>query len=355
MENIFLVSGGGTGGHFFPAVSFINTLNKQGINSVYVGSSFGIENSLKDKIPTKVIFLNTRGFVGKNLYEKAKSIYSMFRSVILLNNRTKEDFLGMTFGGYASLPVGILSFLKFKKLFIHEQNTIPSLTNRVLSKKAKICFSTFYHTSKYFKNAIRVGIPIREEFLMSFGKEALQKELGISSPCILVLGGSQGAKVLNEITIDFFEKTNYHAIIITGDKHYQEISQQTKHLKHLKVMPFSHEIHKLMRACDVAISRAGASTIYELAVCGLPAVFIPYPYAAYNHQYINAKEIESLNGSVLIEQKDLNINTLSKAIEKILQDKDFFSKNINNFCIKNKNNDIILPQELILSFIKGVI
>lgn len=355
MEKTFLVSGGGTGGHFFPAVSFLELLKEKNINSFYVGSSYGIEKKLQEDIPSKNIFLDTKGFVGKGYLDKLKSLYLMGKSVYFLNKNIKDDFVGIVFGGYASLPVGLLSILKRKPLFLHEQNSIPSLTNKLLSKKADVCFTTFNYTSKFFKNAFRVGMPIRKEFLGFYDKKELQKEFGIESPCVLVMGGSQGAKVLNDIAIDFFKKTNFNGIIVTGEKNYEEVSNALKSLKRVKVFPFFKKMYKLMRACDVAISRAGASTVYEMAVVGLPAVLVPYPYAAYNHQYYNALEIKDLGGAELIEQSKLDYDSLIKALENILNDLESYSKNISSFCIKTKKNNIILPQELMLEKIRGIL
>jgi len=353
MEKTFLVSGGGTGGHFFPALSFLELLKEKNINSFYVGSSYGIEKKLQEDIPSKNIFLDTKGFVGKGYLDKLKSLYLMGKSVYFLNKNIKDDFVGMVFGGYASLPVGLLSILKRKPLFLHEQNSIPSLTNKLLSKKADICFTTFNYTSKFFKNAFRVGMPIRKEFLSFYDKKELQKEFGIESPCVLVMGGSQGAKVLNDVAIDFFKKTNFNGIIVTGEKNYEEVSNALKSLKRVKVFPFFKEMHKLMRACDVAISRAGASTVYEMAVVGLPALLVPYPYAAYNHQYYNALEIKDLGGAELIEQKGLRLDVLLKALEDILKNGEAYSKAISSFCIKDEKSDIILPQEFMLAKIMG--
>ncbi len=348
MEKTILIAGGGTGGHFFPALSFLQTLYEHSINTIYVGTKSGIEYNLQDMIPTQKIFLNTKGFVGKSPVDKLKSIYSILNSSLELNSHIKNHFLGFVFGGYASLPVGILSFLKAKKLFLHEQNSIPSLTNRILSKKASVCFTTFHHSSKFFKNTARVGMPLRKEFLIDFDKNALQIEIGVQSPCILVMGGSQGAKALNDIAIELFKNTNYHGIIISGEKNYQEVYAHLKSLKRVKVYPFSKKIYKLMKVCDIAICRAGAGTIYELSASKLPAIFIPYPYAAYNHQYFNALEIEELGGGILINQSNMNLEKLLEAIEKILQDRESYAKNIHDFCLKDEKGDIILAQDIML-------
>jgi UDP-N-acetylglucosamine--N-acetylmuramyl-(pentapeptide) pyrophosphoryl-undecaprenol N-acetylglucosamine transferase len=355
MEKSFLVSGGGTGGHFFPAVSFLQLLREKNIKSFYVGSSYGIEKKLQEDIPSQNIFLDTRGFVGKGYLDKLKSLYLMGKSVYWLNKTVKDDFIGMVFGGYASLPVGVLSILKRMPLFLHEQNAIPSLTNKSLSKKAKLCFTTFSYTSKFLKNTFRVGMPIRKEFLSFYDKKALQKEFGIESPCVLVMGGSQGAKVLNDVAIDFFKKTHFNGIVITGDKNFEEVNNALKSLKRVKVFPFFKEMYKLMKACDVAISRSGASTVYEMAIVGLPAVLVPYPYAAYNHQYYNALEIKDLGGAELIEQSRLDSENLIKALENILNNLEGYSKNISSFCVKTEKNDIILPQELMLEKILDVL
>ncbi len=325
---MLLISGGGTGGHFFPALSFIEyVMDKEKVK--FIGTKRGIEYKLREKIPVEQVFLDVYPFRGVSLKEKIKAIYYLLKSQIEI--KVENSFSSLVFGGYASLPLGLYSLRKRKPLFIHEQNSVPSKTNRLLSKGAEEIFITFEHTRRYFKNAKKVGIPLRRSLIEGVEKAKAKESLGLNpdKEVLLVLGGSQGAFFLNRLTVELAKYTTFQIILICGTKHYDEMKEYIN--ERLKIIPFSLNMNLIYSAADVAISRAGAGTITELSLYGIPTLFIPYPYAADNHQYYNAKEIEELGGGFVLKQEDANLRSVLQKLSLLTLKKEEMGKAIKGF------------------------
>lgn len=331
------VSGGGTGGHFFPALALIECLLEKGIKTFFVGSERGIEHRLKQKIPTESLFVPAHPFMGRGLKDKflaiLKSLQGAYRVAKFIN---KED-IGVVFGGYASLPLGLASFIKGVSLYLHEQNSIPSQSNRLLSRFAKKIFITFEYSKRFFPSykTIKTGLPVRKSLIkgLHLSREEALKVLGLDDePTLLVMGGSQGASFLNELAKDIFVKTGWQGIHISGERDYEYLKGFYKE-KRLKVLllSFSHDMHLIYRASIIALSRSGASSITELSLYGIPSLFIPFPYAIYDHQFYNAKEIEDLGGGITLRQEEAQIDRVIKGLENLMENYHYYSKNISTF------------------------
>lgn len=334
---MLLISGGGTGGHFFPALAFIDFV-KEREKVLFIGAKRGIEFKLRDKIPSEKIFLEVYPFRGVPLKEKLKALYYFIKSQWEI--KVSEDFKSLVFGGYASIPLGIYTIRKGKPLFIHEQNSIPSKTNKLLSKRAKEIFITFEYTKKYFKNAKKVGIPIRKELLQRIDKKEAKEKLGLDpeKETLLILGGSQGALFLNRFALELSKYTTMQIILISGTEHYDGFKEFIN--ERFKIIPFSLNMNLIYSASDFAISRAGAGTITELSLYGIPTLFIPYPYAADNHQYFNAKEIEELGGGRVIRQEKADLKRVLKELSYIVANKEEMSKAIRGFANPKATEEI---------------
>ncbi|MCS7277235.1 MAG: undecaprenyldiphospho-muramoylpentapeptide beta-N-acetylglucosaminyltransferase [Aquificaceae bacterium] len=322
------VSGGGTGGHFFPALALIECLTHKGLTSSFVGSERGIENKLKDLISVESLFLTSKPLMGKSLKEKIPALIKNLQSSLKLAKRLSKDGVGVIFGGYASLPLGVSCILRGLPLFVHEQNSVPSQTNRLLSKFAKRIFITFEYSRRFFPRdkVLKTGLPVRRRLLegLSLQSQEARKELGLENrETLLVIGGSQGASFLNRLAVEVFSKTGWQGIHITGEREYQEISEAYRE-RNIKVLtlPFSHSMELVYRASTIALSRAGASTITELSLYGVPALFVPFPYAVHDHQYYNAKEIEELGGGFVLREKDASLERVISALEKMLHERE---------------------------------
>ncbi|SHK13130.1 undecaprenyldiphospho-muramoylpentapeptide beta-N-acetylglucosaminyltransferase [Thermocrinis minervae] len=333
------VSGGGTGGHFFPALALMEEAIKKKHNVFYVGAKRGIENKMQHLINCQRLFLDVYPFVGLNPLQKIKSLFYLSKALMDTFKFVKGPAKALVFGGYASLPLGLTSILKKMPLFLHEQNSVPSKTNQLLSRFAKKIFITFEHSRKFFpKDRVeRTGLPIRESLLKSLNmsRDEALKKLGLNEeyPVLLVMGGSQGSSFLNEVAAEVFLKTGWQGIHITGYRDYQRIKDLYSEKKlRVLVFPFYEDMGLLYRACSVALSRSGAGSVCELSLFGVPSLFIPYPHAAMDHQYYNAKELEELGGAFVLREEKAKPKDVIQMLEKLLIDRESFSERMKTFC-----------------------
>ncbi len=332
---MLVISGGGTGGHFFPALAFMEFLSEKGEKALYVGSERGIERKYRGKIPVESLFLEVYPFAGMGLLQKLRALKGYLSGALQVGSHLAGDFKTLLFGGYVSVPAGLYTLFKKKPLYIHEQNSVPSNTNRFFSKRAHGIFITFEYTRKYFRDAERTGIPLRTEAKRKLPKEEARKllELDGDRTVVLVMGGSQGAVFLNELAVEVAKRTPYEVLLVCGERNYPAMKELG--IPNLRVLPFYEEVGVLYSASDVAISRAGASTISELSYHGLPSLFIPYPYAAEDHQYYNAKEIEDLGGGLVIRQEKARPEEVLNKLEKLIGEREKFSKGMKEFRIED--------------------
>ena len=242
------------------------------------------------------------------------------------------DFVVGT-GGFAAAPIIIASILKRKKVFLHEQNVFPGLTNRILAPFAyRVCLS-FEGSAGHFlrrSNLVTTGNPRASE-VGCLEKSKAREILGLDPdlPLLLVVGGSRGAQKLNQSMIEFLinsaEKKEIQVMYITGDIYYNEIMTAlqandllSKYNNRLHVTPFQPEMPLCMAAADLIITRAGATTLAEITALGLPAIIIPSPNVVHNHQLLNALELQQKGAAELIEEKDLHEETLQECVYALL-------------------------------------
>ncbi len=345
-----VVSGGGTGGHFFPALEILRKARDREVETLYVGTERGIEKALEKDIPEKKVFLRTSPVRGVSPLAKIKAFKGILSGVFELLPQMDKDFRTLIMGGYPSVPAGLCTLIKFKKLYIHEQNSVPSATNRSFILFAKRTFITFEYTRKFFKGEFveRVGLPVRSELVKTkITKEGAKEVFGFDpkKPVILFLGGSQGAKFINTLAVDFAKRTGFQVLLLSGKKDYERVVKLAEGLRGFRVFPFRTDMGIVYSCADVAVCRAGASTITELSFFKVPSVFIPYPYAAGDHQFYNAKEIEDLGGAFVIRQEDASPEEVTRLVEKALADRKSMGENIHKFYVPN-SADLILDQIL---------
>lgn len=311
MSNVVFVTGGGTGGHYFAAESFINYLKTKGYEPIFIGSEFGIEKKLAHNMGIEYKLLKTKGFAGKNLLEKIKSIAYLFGATLQCFFYTlnyKPAFV-IGFGGYTSIPVLLSSYIAFKKTVIVEQNSIPGLANKILAKLCDLVLVNFESTKQFFKkkHVYCTGNPIRAKNFpdkRTFTNNFLR---------IGVVGGSRGAKTINNALFEFAQiidndlKSKIEIIHQTGTDDYEKaLNIYEKYNIKAKVYEFIHDMENFYQNIDIIISRAGSSTLSEIACYGLPSILVPYPYAIYNHQYFNAQYFANSFAAELILDKDFN-------------------------------------------------
>lgn len=275
------ITGGGTGGHLSIAQAIAHELTHRGTKAIFIGSTNGQDRQwfAHSKLFAATYFLPSSGVVNKKGVHKLPAIASIIRQAWharrLLRMHTIDAV--MSVGGYSAAPASIAAILSGIPLFIHEQNASMGSLNRLLSPFAKRLFSSFFPPYDPY--------PVREEF---FAKRRIRSHVHT----IIFLGGSQGAMQINDIAMQlapWLSTKGIHIIHQTGKNDYERI-KNFYHAQKIKVdcFAFDPNLADKIAAADLAISRAGASTLWELAANALPAIFVPYPYAAGNHQYHNA-------------------------------------------------------------------
>ena len=301
--NILIIAGG-TGGHVYPALSIANEFQDDGNTIFWIGK----KNSLEENIALREDFsfypINALGFLGKNFLAKISSIFFLFaaliRSFFLISN-IKPDIIIST-GGYLSLAPSLIGSL-FCPLFIHEQNSIPGLTNRILHKRSKITFEAFPETFNNLKNKVKcVGNPIRDDILntppINKSNEAKFN--------ILILGGSQGSKQINDILINILltRKVPSHWSFIhqVGKLTSKELMDAyTESGNEFVIKEFLENIAEAYQFCDIVISRSGAMTVSEICSVQKPSILLPLPWSSENHQYINAQYLKNRGAAEIID------------------------------------------------------
>ena len=306
------ITGGGTGGHLAVAKSVANELD----DFIYIGSTSGQDKLWFDG--ENCYFLESKSFVNKGIFGKILVIFSLFSLVFKCIKIYKKHKITCVFsvGGYSSVPASIAAIVSFKKLIIHEQNSKIGLANRITKPFAKRFFSAY---EKEF-----CPYPIQSVF-----KDLKRKRNEIKT--ILIIGGSQGARFLNDFALDLYPellKLNIKLIHQCGAKEYEKYEKAyEKYEIKPTLIGFSKEIYKYMQEADFCISRAGASASFELISNALPTLFVPYKYAYKNHQYFNALHLVKQNLAFLCEEKDLSVSYI---VDLISNDALKYSDNLYN-------------------------
>ena len=309
INKYIVVTGGGTGGHLSVAKSLIYEFDKKGYHVIFIGSSKGADKSWfehEDKI-FKSYFMDTKGVVNQGFIGKIKSLFMIFKAMLFclkIFNTYKVSKV-ISVGGFSAAPASFASIVSKCDFYIHEQNSVMGKLNQITSRFAKEVFSS------YDKNSSIKDYPINQEF---FKHTKVRKEI----KTIIFLGGSQGASAINNFALQIapiLKEKGINIIHQTGKNDFITVRDTYKNLDiNAEVFNFSTDILSYMNKADFAISRSGASTLWELSALGLVTLYVPYPYAAANHQYFNAKFLLDNNLCLLKEQKDLNINILDEIL-----------------------------------------
>jgi UDP-N-acetylglucosamine--N-acetylmuramyl-(pentapeptide) pyrophosphoryl-undecaprenol N-acetylglucosamine transferase len=319
-----LIATGGTGGHIFPAIETAKALRVRGHQVSFAGVLGPAEEKIKAlNFPAYQLAakgLNDRSFLGWLDFGRTMS-QAVFRSFGVIQKCAPDKIIG--FGSYGAFPVVMAGTLMRCPVLIHEQNVVPGRANALLSKIVKKVAISFEGSRKYLDPAkvVWTGCPCynspalsRSEGLIAFGLEENKKT-------IVLIGGSQGSQRLNEI---FFElmmdlsPVHFQAIHMTGPKDFGAYEARYREADlPVKTYAFINNIAQAYAAADVVIARAGAATVSELGLLGLPAVLVPYPYAG-NHQKYNADLLADTGAAVIVEQKDLTKSSLKEAVTRVL-------------------------------------
>ena len=323
-----IVAAGGTGGHITPGIAIANRLKEEGHKILFVGTKGGMEVDLVPKAGFDIRYIHAQGIRNKSIIKNIKTVTELMKGISEVKKLIAEEKIDMIIGtgGYVTAPAMIAGIQKKIPTLIHESNALPGKTTRWLSKKVScvaIGFEAARENLGNGKNIIYTGNPTK--LANAITKEEAKQKLNFTKPVVLVFGGSQGAKKLNETMIDIINNTqidDYEIIYATGPKHYDSIMEQIKtNNPNVKIEKYIYNMEEVMTASDLAVCRSGALTVTELGIVGLPAILIPFPYAAENHQFFNAKTIEDTNAGIIIEEKDLTSDILKNKIDELMKDK----------------------------------
>jgi len=280
------ITGGGTGGHLMIAQALVEAAIEDGHEVIFIGSINGQDKKYFEfnSSFSYVYFLQTTGVVNQKGLNKIKALFRVFLAFLKSRKILKNHKIQATYsvGGFSAAPASFATLSKFLPLFIHEQNAVVGRLNSLLKPYAKRFISAYDEASPI------KGYPVKKEFFKSARVRDKLKT-------IIFLGGSQGAKTINDLALSVAHKLQKKGIKIihqAGENDFERVKKEYENLGvEVQLYAFTKELDKLIAKADLAVSRAGASTLWELTANGLPTLFIPYPYAAGDHQFFNAKFI----------------------------------------------------------------
>ena len=330
----FVIAGGGTGGHLFPGIALAQELLKKNscTNILFINSGNNFETSTLSACGFKLKPITSKGIKGRSLIKQMISAVKNFKGVLQsfrILKRFKPDIV-IGVGGYSSGPVLFAAKLFGIKTVLCEQNTLPGITNRILARFVCRIYVSFKDT-KFKCNPAKIiftGNPIKKDTIKNANsatekteeKKYNEKKHNDSKFNVFITGGSQGAHVLNRIITESIQhiknRSEYHFIHQTGQKDESWVKKVYKDSGvSSMVRPFFYDMQNQYKKADIIICRAGASTIAEITVAGKAAIFIPFPFAADNHQVLNAMSVVKENGGEMILQKDITGNMLAQRIQ----------------------------------------
>jgi UDP-N-acetylglucosamine--N-acetylmuramyl-(pentapeptide) pyrophosphoryl-undecaprenol N-acetylglucosamine transferase len=343
-----IFAGGGTAGHIYPAVAIARYISQEAPDSkfLFIGTKQGLEKELVTAEGFDITFIDVVGFKRsisiKNISAVAKTVIAYIQSKKIIKKFAPDIVIGT--GGYVSGPVVAAAVRQRVPTLIHEQNALPGLTSKLLGNIADVVCISFLQSKYAFKNAkklIFTGNPLRPE-LFTVKKEEARQFLGLDyRPFIVAFGGSLGAKRLNEALISFIANSsnthNIQMLFATGKAQYKEISDviESKGIldnknSNIKIVPYINNMEYVLNAADLVISRAGAVAVSEITALGKPAILIPSPNVTHNHQEHNARVLEQAGAAIVITEKELSDELLSKTINNLIFDKKSLEQMVEN-------------------------
>ena len=324
-----VITAGGTGGHIFPALALISKLKEKdkNVEILYIGTTNRMEKDIIPKEGIPYIGIEMKGLNRKNIFKNIDVMKTYLKAVSKAKaelTKFKPDIV-IGFGGYISAPV-IYAAHKLKiKTIIHEQNSIPGVSNKFLSRYVDKVLVSFKESIKDFPNdkTIYTGNPRSEQIKDIEKIDKTTLDFKKDKALIIIVMGSLGSltmtKKLKE-TLPLFKNKDYQVLVITGKDYYDEY-KDIKLSSNVKLVPFVDNLLGLMKDADLIVTRSGASTIAEITSIGLPAIMVPSPYVTNNHQYVNAKSLEDDGACIILKEEDFNKDSLVNLLDKTINDK----------------------------------
>ena len=320
------VMAGGTGGHVFPALAVAQVLRARGVDVFWIGTRAGMEAQLVPEYGFDIEWIGIEGIRGKGIKQllaaPRKLFWALREAGAILRRRDPRVVIGM--GGFVSGPGGLMARMQRRALLIQEQNSVPGMTNQWLSRIAERVFEAFPGSFPSARHAIASGNPVRPEIVaLASPAERFADRVGPSR--LLVVGGSLGAQALNEhvpkalalLPVDQRPLVRHQAgerTLSVARRSYSALGVEAE------VTPFIKDMADAYGWADLVVCRSGALTVSELAAAGLPAIFVPFPYAVDDHQVGNARYLSDAGAARLIIQRDLTAEGLATVLSELLAD-----------------------------------
>ena len=317
-----ILAGGGTGGHVIPALAIANQLkNDYGAEVSFIGTARGIENRLVPAAGYRLQLVRVGALKNVSLTTRLKTAFDLPRAVWdaggMLNEFSPDVVIGV--GGYASGPAMLSAVVKHIPTLAFEPNVVPGFANRIVAKFVSGAAVHFQETARFFRHAEVTGVPVRQAFFQIPPKRG-------GTPTVLVFGGSQGAHAINQAIFRCLpvlkrEAPGFHIIHQTGERDYNDAlaAYRSEH-ESAEVFKFIEDMPAAFARADLVVCRSGASTVAEIAAAGKPAVFVPFPRAADDHQRINAEALARHGAAVVVEESNLEGVWLAETIAALLED-----------------------------------
>lgn len=331
-----IVSGGGTGGHIYPAITIMRAIQERepAAEFLYVGTRHGLESDIvpKEGIPFATVELQgfERHFTLSNVKRAGKAMLGVAKAMGIVKRFRPDVVVGT--GGYVCGPVLMAASLLHVPTLIQEQNVVPGITNRLLSRFVTKVAAGVPEAMVHFpsRKVSCTGNPIRRDVMEASREEGL-KAFGLDGDRLIVLisGGSRGARSINQAMVGVLKAAAHHPEVqflhVTGKLEYEDVLNRLadagvdlKQSSHIHVEPYLYNMPLALAVADLAIFRAGAIGLAELMARGIPSILIPYPYAAENHQEHNARAVMSAGAARMILNKDLTSDVLQKELKGLL-------------------------------------
>jgi len=319
-----ILAGGGTGGHVIPALAIAHCLKESyGTEVLFVGTARGIENRLVPNAGFALRLVQVGALKNVSLATRLKTALDLPRAIFessrIISEFRPDVMIGV--GGYASGPAMLAAALSSVPTVAFEPNVVPGFANRLVAPMVSAAAVHFEETGRYFRRFQVTGVPVRHAFFETAGKR-----MGHRSPALLVFGGSQGAHAINQVVIESLAALRarvpeFHIIHQTGERDYNDA--QAAYLAaggSAEVYPFIDDMPGMFVRSDLLLCRSGASTVAEVMAAGKPAIFVPFPRAADDHQKRNAELLERAGAAVMLEEASLNSERLVQNVGALLGD-----------------------------------
>ncbi len=334
-----IFTGGGTGGHIYPALAVARTVQKMDPAAaiLFLGAAGGMEEKIVPGAGFQLETLPVEGFSRQKLLRGLRTAQLLARSCLQARKtmeRFRPDVIFGT-GGFASAPALLAALAGRKRVIIHEQNVLPGLTNRFLAPWVDLVCLSFEVSKQHYRkkaNLVVTGNPRASE-VASLQREEARERLQVERerPLLLVFGGSRGAARINQCMLEFLEEMDedekIQVLYITGEMYYDDVVARLEKGRimeklgsKLTVKPYEQEMPVALAAADCLVSRAGATTLAEITALGVPAVLVPSPNVVHDHQLVNARSLEQAGAAVVLEEGDLKAGAFRAAVNALLHD-----------------------------------